>query len=288
MDQMAVSRVRSGVKTGKLRTSKCFPAPIADIQAVAATLMSTRPWAPIMPWQDLALQLPFCFEVRALSDRLVSSTPERPCDDMCGLDLLLSEFLRWRCGGLSWIDQRISDGVAVLLCLPWFGGAFFLAAADWRDGGLPPSWRRRASPGKRGDATHARICSRCDRVRNSLFAVSKLVSRSPTDGLSTATSVSDGCCCWTPGGEEGEITIGDMTTDQQTACPKTLICAAKFFRPRDRPDLGDSTNHAAAVLGSAPADRRFQSDERPRPGNVRSLAGDGSPLAPGMKYDERC
>jgi hypothetical protein len=25
----------------------------------------------------------------------------------------------------SWIDQRISDGVAVLLCLPWFGGAFF-------------------------------------------------------------------------------------------------------------------------------------------------------------------
>jgi hypothetical protein len=39
----------------------------------------------------LALQLPFCFEVRALSDRLVSSTPERPCDDMCGLDSLSSE-----------------------------------------------------------------------------------------------------------------------------------------------------------------------------------------------------
>jgi hypothetical protein len=36
--------------------------------------------------QALTLQLPFCFEVRALSDRLVSSTPERPCDDMCGLD----------------------------------------------------------------------------------------------------------------------------------------------------------------------------------------------------------
>jgi hypothetical protein len=25
----------------------------------------------------------------------------------------------------SWIDQRINDGVAVLLCLPWFGVAFF-------------------------------------------------------------------------------------------------------------------------------------------------------------------
>ena len=39
---------------------------------------------------DLALQLP-CFEMGALSDRLVSSTPERPCDDVCGLDPLSSE-----------------------------------------------------------------------------------------------------------------------------------------------------------------------------------------------------
>jgi hypothetical protein len=39
----------------------------------------------------LALQLSFCFEVRALSDRLVSSAPERPCDDVCGLDALSSE-----------------------------------------------------------------------------------------------------------------------------------------------------------------------------------------------------
>ena len=39
----------------------------------------------------LALQLSFGFEVRALSGRLVSSTPERPCDDMCGLDSLSSE-----------------------------------------------------------------------------------------------------------------------------------------------------------------------------------------------------
>jgi hypothetical protein len=31
--------------------------------------------------RDLALQLPFCFEVRALSNRLVSSTPERPPTD---------------------------------------------------------------------------------------------------------------------------------------------------------------------------------------------------------------
>ena len=39
----------------------------------------------------LALQLPFCFEVRALSNLLVGSTPERPCDDVCGLNPLSSE-----------------------------------------------------------------------------------------------------------------------------------------------------------------------------------------------------
>src|SRR4029077_2508044 len=41
----------------------------------------------------------------------------------------------------SWIDHRINDGVALVWLLPWLGGWFFLAAADWRDGGSPPSWR---------------------------------------------------------------------------------------------------------------------------------------------------
>src|ERR1700687_3022057 len=82
----------------------------------------------------------------------------------------------------SWIDQRINDGVAMLWFLPWFGVPFFLVAADWRDGGSPPSWRRRASPGKRDDATHARICSRCDRARTR-FSRSQNCPRSPTDGL---------------------------------------------------------------------------------------------------------
>src|SRR5450759_4992654 len=39
----------------------------------------------------------------------------------------------------------------------------------------------------------------------------------------------DGCSRWTPGAEEGEITIGDISTDQQTSRPKTMICAVKFF-----------------------------------------------------------
>jgi hypothetical protein len=36
----------------------------------------------------LALQLPSCFEVRALGDCLVSSAPEGPCDGVCGLNPL--------------------------------------------------------------------------------------------------------------------------------------------------------------------------------------------------------
>ena len=34
----------------------------------------------------------------------------------------------------SWIDQRINDGVALLLCLPWFGVVFFGGGglARWR------------------------------------------------------------------------------------------------------------------------------------------------------------
>src|SRR6267378_2284373 len=108
----------------------------------------------------------------------------------------------------SWIDQRIKDGVATLWFFPWFGVWFFLAAADWRDGGLPPSWRRRASPGKRGDAIHARICSRCDRARTR-FSRSQNCPRSPTDGLRPPPAFR-----WMfqldTGGEEGEIAIGDM------------------------------------------------------------------------------
>ena len=39
----------------------------------------------------------------------------------------------------------------------------------------------------------------------------------------------DGCSRWTPGGEEGEIAIGDTTTDQQTACPQTVICTVELL-----------------------------------------------------------
>src|SRR6266853_392745 len=65
---------------------------------------------------------------------------------------------------------------------------------------------------------------------------------------------------------EGEITIGDMTTDQQTACPKTLICAAKFF------DLEISQLEIAPIMqsrsfGSGPCRQAFPVGRAPRPGD---------------------
>src|SRR6202048_5048869 len=93
----------------------------------------------------------------------------------------------------------------------------------------------------------------------------------------------DGCSCWTPGGEEGEIAIGDMTTDQQTACPQTLICAVEFF------DLKIGQFEITPIMqprsfGSGPCRQAFPVGRAPRPGDVGGLAGDRSLLAPGLKH----
>ena len=91
----------------------------------------------------------------------------------------------------------------------------------------------------------------------------------------------DGCSRRTPGGEEGEITIDDMTTYQQTACPKTLICAVF--------DLEIGQFEIAPIMqprsfGSGPCRQAFPVGRTPCPGDVRGLAGDRSPLAPGLEY----
>src|SRR5450631_1459977 len=93
----------------------------------------------------------------------------------------------------------------------------------------------------------------------------------------------DGCSCWTPGGEEGEIAIGDMTADQQTACPQTLICAVEFF------DLEIGQFKITPIMqprsfGSGPCRQAFPVGRAPRLGDVGGLASDGPPLAPGMEY----
>src|ERR1700758_5241557 len=39
----------------------------------------------------------------------------------------------------------------------------------------------------------------------------------------------NGCSRWAPGGEEGKVIIGDATTDQETACPQTVICTVDLL-----------------------------------------------------------
>src|SRR5438552_10546324 len=38
----------------------------------------------------------------------------------------------------------------------------------------------------------------------------------------------DGCSCWAPSGEEGEVIIGDAMMDEQTVCSQTVICAVEL------------------------------------------------------------
>src|SRR5450759_1734763 len=92
-----------------------------------------------------------------------------------------------------------------------------------------------------------------------------------------------GCSRWTPGGEEGEIAISDISTDQQTSRPKAMICAVKFF------DLEIGQFEIAPIMqprtfGSGPCRPAFPLGRAPCPGDVRGFAGNRSTRAPGLKY----
>ena len=83
----------------------------------------------------------------------------------------------------------------------------------------------------------------------------------------------DGCSRWTPGGEEGEIIIGDAATDQQTACPQTVICAV------ERPGIEIGEFEIAPIMqprsfGPVPCGQAFPIGRTPRPGDVGGRAGD--------------
>ena len=127
----------------------------------------------------------------------------------------------------SWIDQRINGGAVGLgryrsSALRFFGGdrlaRYRMTAIMAKASITKETWR----------CQPCQVCSRCDRARTR-FSRSQSCLRSPSDGLLDRHQRFDGCSRWTPGGEEGEIAVGDMTTDQQTSCPKTMICAVKFF-----------------------------------------------------------
>jgi len=121
---------------------------------------------------------------------------------------------------ISWIDQRINDGrgTVFVLLLPWSGVPFFGGGglARWR---ITAIMAKASIPAKRGVPTHARICSRCDRPRTRFFAVSKLSSMPP---MAFDRHSVRWMCRWTPGGEEGEIAIGDYDDGSTDRVSKDL------------------------------------------------------------------
>ena len=73
-----------------------------------------------------------------------------------------------------------------------------------------------------------------------------------------------------------------MTADQQTARPQTLICIVEFF------DLKIGQFEITPIVqprsfGAGPCRQTFPVGRAPRPGDIRGVAGDRAPLAPGPK-----
>src|SRR6266478_3716773 len=83
----------------------------------------------------------------------------------------------------------------------------------------------------------------------------------------------DGCSCRAPSGEEGEVIICDTTTDQQAACPQTVICAVEL------PGIEIGYFAIAPIMqprpfGSVPCRQAFPVGRTPRRGDVRGGARD--------------
>ena len=182
---------------------------------------------------------------------------------------------------ISWIDQRINDGVAMLWFLLWPGVSFFLrrrigAMADHRHHGEGEHHQGNvAMPPMPGSAL---VVIEPELVFRGL----KTVLDRPPMAFDRHQRF-DGCSRWTPGGEEGEIAIGEMTTDQKTARPQSLIYGIEFF------DLEIGQFEITPIMqprsfGSSPCRQAFPVGRAPRPGDVRGLAGDRSSLAPGLKH----
>src|SRR6202022_3421578 len=92
----------------------------------------------------------------------------------------------------------------------------------------------------------------------------------------------DRCSRWTPGGKEGHVAVDDATTDQQTTCPQTIICAAVVLGLK----IGEFD--IAPIVQSRPLGSSSRRQTLPigrvlRPGDVFGLAADRPRLAPGSE-----
>src|SRR5450755_1995442 len=142
---------------------------------------------------------------------------------------------------ISWIDHRINDEAAMVLFLPWFGVAFF--------------WLRRigmmADHRHHGEGEHHQ-----GHVAMPAMPGSALIVIEPELVLGGLKTVLDrpamafdrdqrfnGCSCWAPGGEEGEVIIGDATCSLRTAqerCRRASRRARSFRGALEKSEPGIS------------------------------------------------
>jgi len=108
-----------------------------------------------------------------------------------------------------------------------------------------------------------------DREPNSLLAVHRNCPRSPIVAFDTATRKPrfDGCSCWAPGCEEGEVTICMATTysAEKTGVSTNRLCVVEELNCLARSiSASYRISHQImqpSVLGSVPADRRFSKSD---------------------------
>src|SRR3982751_4446527 len=181
---------------------------------------------------------------------------------------------------ISWIDQRISGGVGVLWLLPGGGVLFFWR---WRIGAMADRRHHGEGEHHQGDVAMPAMPGPAFVVIEPEFVFrgfETVLDRPPM--AFDRHQRFDGRSRWTPGGEEGEIAISDMATDQQTARPQTLICSVGFV------DLEIGQLEITPVMqprsfGSGSRRQSLPVERAPRPGDVFGLAGDRLSLAPGSE-----
>ena len=81
------------------------------------------------------------------------------------------------------------------------------------------------------------------------------------------------CSRWTPSGKEGEIAIGDVATNQQTARPQTFICTVGRFGL----EIGQfeiTPVMQPRSLGSRSRGQALPAGGVLRPGDIFRVAGD--------------
>ena len=84
------------------------------------------------------------------------------------------------------------------------------------------------------------------------------------------------CSGRAPGGEEGEVAVDNMTSDQQAARPQTVICAVELLTL----EIGHfeiTPVMQPRPFGSVPGRQALPVGRAPRPGDLRGGAGDRLP-----------